>query len=101
MVDFPTRDSNTLDIFVTDRPGLVESCSVVDGIGDHEVVLVTSSITAPSNRTTVYLWSQANFSLIKQTALELSQQYLATQSTLTPVDILTLVFHMFQPNLNR
>jgi len=30
MVDFPTRDSNTLDTFVTDRPRIVESCSVVE-----------------------------------------------------------------------
>ena len=91
MVDFPTRDSNTLDIFVTDRPGLVESCNVVDGISDHEVVLVTSLIAedlSPPTRRNVYLWCQANFSLIKQTALELCQQYLATHSALTPVDIL-------------
>ena len=43
----------------------MESCCVVDGISDHEVVLVTSSITAdlsPPTRRTVYLWSQANFS---------------------------------------
>ena len=60
MVHFPSRDSNDLDIFVTDRPRLVESCSVVDGISDHEVVLVMSSITAdlsPPTRRTVYLWS--------------------------------------------
>ena len=45
MVDLPTQNLNTLDVFVTDRPGLLESCNVVDGISDHEVVLVKSSIT--------------------------------------------------------
>ena len=69
----------------------MESCCVVDGISDYEVVLVTSSITAdlsPPTRRTAYLWSQANFSIIKQTALKLCQRYLATHSALTPVDIL-------------
>ena len=45
MIEFSTQASNTLDIFVTDCPGLVESCEVVDGISDHEIVLITSQIT--------------------------------------------------------
>jgi len=46
MVDFSTSGTNTFDIFVTDRPALVENCNVVDRISDHEAVLVTSLITA-------------------------------------------------------
>jgi len=75
--------------FVTDRPGLLESCDVVDRISDHEVVLVTSSITVdlppPKKR---HLWSRADLNLIRQTAQELGQQFLATHSASTRVDIL-------------
>ena len=91
MVDFPTRGSNTLDIFITDRPGLLESCNVVDGISDHEVVRVTSSITAdlpPPTRRTIYLWSHTDFNLIRQTAQSLCQHFVSTHSTSTSVDIL-------------
>ena len=40
MVTTPTRGSNILDIFVTNRPSLVETCDTIDGISDHEAVLV-------------------------------------------------------------
>ena len=58
IVDFPTRRSNTLDIFVTNRPSLVESCKSISGISDHEVVLMKSIILAqlcPPARRCIYL----------------------------------------------
>ena len=55
MINTPTRGSNVLDIFITDRPSLVESCDTVDGISDHEAIFVKSLVTArlshPSKRT--------------------------------------------------
>ena len=48
MVNTPTRGSNILDVFVTNRPSLIESCTVVDGISDHEVVLTKSLIQVES-----------------------------------------------------
>ena len=54
MVCTPTKDTNILDIFMTDRPSLVESCDTVDGIGDHEAVfgksLVANSLFIPAQR---------------------------------------------------
>ena len=91
MVDSPTRGSSILDVFITDRPGLLESCHVVDGISDHEVVLVTSSITAdlpPPTRRTIYLWSRTDLNLIRETAQSLCQRFTTTHSTSTPIDIL-------------
>ena len=61
MVTIPTRGTNILDIFVTDRSSLVEFCDTVDGIGDHEAVLVKSLVTAHlshPNERTIYLWSK-------------------------------------------
>ena len=55
MVSTPTRGTNILDIFITDRPSLVESCDTVDGIGDHEAVFVrsltTTHLSHPNGRT--------------------------------------------------
>ena len=40
MVNTPTKGSNILDIFVTNRPTLVGTCDTIDGISDHQAVLV-------------------------------------------------------------
>ena len=64
MISTSTRGTNILDIFITDRSSLVESCDTANGIGDHKAVFVKSLVTAhlsqPNGRT-IYLWSQANF----------------------------------------
>ena len=44
MVDFPTRKDNILDIFVTNRPSLVNKCSPIPGLGDHDIVLIDANI---------------------------------------------------------
>jgi len=62
--------------FITDGPGLLESCNVVDGINGHKIVFVTSSITAdlpPPTRRTIYLWSHTGFNLIRQSTQSLCQ----------------------------
>ena len=53
----------------------------------HLAVCIRGGCIINVTRRTVYLWSEGNFSLIKQTVLELYQQHLATNSALTPVDI--------------
>ena len=52
MATFPTRKSNTLDIFVTNRPGLVNKCIPIPGVWDHKAVYVESTILATYIRTT-------------------------------------------------
>ena len=90
MEDFPIQGLNTLDIFITDRPGLLESCNVVDGISGHEIVLVTSSITAdlpPPTRRTIYLWSHTDFNLIRRTIQSFCQHFsVYTHSTSASVE---------------
>ena len=69
MVNSPTRGSNILDVFVTNRPSLIESCTVVDGINDHEAVLTKSLIqvkSCPTATRHIYFWSKANFNYIRQ-----------------------------------
>ena len=40
IVDFPTRTDNTLGIFCTNRPSLIDRCVSLPGISDHYIVLV-------------------------------------------------------------
>ena len=91
MVNTPTRGSNILDIFVTNRPTLVETCDTIDGISDHEAVLVVSSVIAnlsnPSKRV-VYLWAQADFNAIRNNMQTLCDNFLDCFSTSTPVEVL-------------
>ena len=93
IVDFPTRRSNTLDIFVTNRPSLVESCESIGGISDHEVVLTKSMILAqlcppPPARRRIYLWSKADFNYIRQSIQSLCEDFVITYPPTTPINIL-------------
>ena len=47
IVDFPTRNNNILDIFITNRPSLLKQCYPQPEISDHEIVYVVSYIKAP------------------------------------------------------
>ena len=66
VVNFPTKQNNTLDIFATNRPNL-EKCQPISGISDHKAVYVESSIIynivatyTPPIRRKVILWSRAD-----------------------------------------
>ena len=41
LVNFSIRRENILDIVFTNRPSLVNCCTVVPGVSDHDVVLVS------------------------------------------------------------
>ena len=91
IVNFPTRRSNILDIFVTNRPTLIESCESVSSISDHECVLTKSLILAqvcPSVKRCIYLWSKADFNYIRQFIQSLCEDFVATYSSTTPINIL-------------
>ena len=91
LVNYPTRGSKILDVFITDRPLLVEFCNTIDGISDHEAILVTSYVLAPLGppiERSIYLWSQANFDHIRQEMQSLCDEFITTYLSSTPVDVL-------------
>ena len=47
MVMFPTRLDNTLDVFLTNRPSLVNRCELVPGISDHDAAVYVHSDILP------------------------------------------------------
>ena len=46
MVDIPTRGTQILGIFLTKRSALVELCTTIDAVSDHEGILVMAPVVA-------------------------------------------------------
>jgi len=77
IVTFPTRQQNALDIFITNRPTLVKSCTSIPGISDHEAVCIDYEIFARIQKSVprkVYLWKKANFNLIEDLIFDFNEQ---------------------------
>ena len=95
VVDFPTRDNNLLDTFATNRPSLVESCKQIPGVSDHEIVHVSSDISAkyqqPIKRK-IWLWSKADLPSLKTDMQSFSQHLTEKNSIKTNVNILGTEF---------
>ena len=69
LVNFPTRESNILDVVFTNRPALIKCCTNIPGISDHDAVLVSFHIEITQKDTMKhkkYLWSRANFEEFKK-----------------------------------
>ena len=87
-VDFPTRVNNTLDVFIINRPSLINRCYPISGLGDHEIVYVESFVEAPmpqSVKRTVYIWAQADFDTLRHSFVHFSSDVLNKYSSHTPV----------------
>ena len=61
IVDLPTRGTTTLDLLFTNHPAFIKECTVLSGLGDHEIVRITSSLHPIRKKT-----HQANHSVVEQ-----------------------------------
>ena len=81
MVQEPTRESNILDLFLTNSLTLVDSVCVVPGISDHLAVIsgvkLRLSIQKLKPRN-VPLYSKANWVSMKQEMLDFQTTFLST-----------------------
>ena len=77
----PTRENSILDLFCTNKPGLVKSVHIIPGISDHEIVLVDCDFRARINKKhsrKFHLWSRADWPTIKQKLTEFQEEFLAS-----------------------
>ena len=91
IVNIPTRCNHILDVFLTNRPTLIQSCEVLPGISDHEVVHVASSVLVSYYRPKprrILLWHKADFELIKNHILNISSDIMSKFTTSTPINLL-------------
>jgi len=76
----PTKESAILDLYCTNRPGLVKSVCVVPGFSDHHMVVIDSSVrVAKKPRRQIRQWSK--FKLLSGTLSALKQGYLNRNSS--------------------
>ena len=91
MIKFPTRGSNTLDLFITNRPTLVTRSKAVPGVGDHDIVFVEVHSRAlrkklPSRK--IHLWNKLDFDTARPLVSQLSGRILDTHTEDTDVETL-------------
>jgi len=68
VVKDPTRENNILDFFLTNNPSTVNSATVIQGISDHETVLIDTNTTArmkPQKPRKIHLYKKAECDDIK------------------------------------
>ena len=78
VVTFPTRHENTLDLFLANRPSLVNRCEPLPWLGDHEIVYIDTNISAKLNKPVkmkIYIWKKANKDKLEDQASEMGKQF--------------------------
>lgn len=89
IVDFPTRFDRTLDLFLTNRPSLVNKCVPLPGVSDHEMVLAVADVAARHQkpvRRKIHLWKKADLPTMKNLLSKFSTDFIASNSIVTPID---------------
>ncbi|MCS5551394.1 MAG: reverse transcriptase family protein, partial [Gammaproteobacteria bacterium] len=79
IVNFPTRNTNTLDLFLTNKPALVNKCKPLPGLSDHDIVMTDNKISCKRHKPvkrTIYLWKNADISKMKSDTTHLSNKIL-------------------------
>ena len=85
LVHEPTRHKAILDLFCTNKPGLVKHTSVIPGISDHDgVIIVDTNIKATTSkkpRRKITLWKKANWDQLKDEAYRFCDRFLRSCGT--------------------
>ena len=89
IVDVPTRGTTTLDLLFTNLPAFIKSCTVLSGLGDHEIVRIKSSLhpirKKPTKRT-IQLWNRVDEIDIRKDANDLCLKFLSRFSVKSDVN---------------
>ena len=75
----PTRGSSCLDLFFNSNPDLVQKCSVVVGVGDHDAVFVRTKLQLPKKKPIkreIKLWKKINVEKLKKDCEDFKNSFL-------------------------
>ena len=80
LVRFPTRLNNILDLFMTSNPSLVEKCSSIPGMSDHDAIPVIILNTKPMKNKQkprkIFLYKKANISELCNEVSKISEDFI-------------------------
>ena len=95
-VNFTTRLNSTLDLILTNRPGLIESCEPLPGFSDHETAIISDIYCHPQKikpiQKKVRLWHRANMDELQQDIKTGIENLCATHTIHTDINTLWAVF---------
>ena len=89
IVRFPTRGENILDVFLRNRPSLIEKCKAVPGVSDHDIVFVEASTRATRTKQPqrkIFLWKHVDIEEKKPDVLDFSPRITTQYSASTGVN---------------
>ena len=92
VVDFPTRGRNTLELLITNRPGLVHRLKPAPGISDHDTIPecdldCNAQISRPVPHK-IFLWSKADIKDMRRRISMRTRYYVQTFNASAPVETL-------------
>ena len=79
----PTREDAVLDLFATNKPGLIKSCRDIPGISDHNAVIIDADIKAQTSKKLprkVNQWKQAYWATMRDEATAFSKTFPSTSA---------------------
>ena len=89
IVDVPTRGTSFLDLLFTNNPGFVKKCSLVAGLGDHEIARIQSTLNPfrkkPTKRT-IHLWNKVDEAKLQKETREFRLKFLDLFTPLSNVN---------------
>lgn len=86
IVSFPTRKDHVLDLFMTNRPSLVNRCEPLPGIVDHDIVYI--DITAKINKLTqrkINLWEKADNTKLEELTRSINTDFHSKFHPMIPI----------------
>lgn len=86
IVSFPTRKDHVLDLFITNRPSLVNRCEPLPGIVDHDIVYI--DITAKINKLTqrkINLWEKADNTKLEEMTRSINTDFHSKFHPMIPI----------------
>ena len=91
IVKEPTYYDNTLDLFLSNKPSLVQNCQVIPGIskdGHHAILLEIDIVVTrrPKRPRKIYAFKRANWTAIREHMTRIVGDIMASTNEETPVD---------------
>ena len=92
IINFSTREDNTLEIFLTNRPKLVNRCFGIPGISDHDTIAyvesrVCATYQKPAKRK-IFLWKQADIKSLRSEMCRFSDNFHSKYTESTDINTL-------------